>query len=588
MEPAEITENAALDQVTGVLDEPLEDEDEPQESTESVILPLVRPTKTPGKVGRKPKVQAPEPRDTAKYFPTPATRTFQDTNATTRLRVQGFIDYARHVCTDNRFAGRAYFTVYRLWPIINRLPPKKRQIDNTDKYLDSIQELYHRYGSGDYQIFMNDTKDKTSKEICRCFVKGYRNLSEDPPVLELEDLVVTDPVNASYLAWRRTKGLPIPGEDPQPKNGDEEMSREVVSELMGQNRDLMNQVITMAREDEHREPEYNNGRGVDAAAGRAVLDVVTAGAKTAIQMTQSAADKINEAQAQQANPVEMVAQVVSMVKGLQTPRDDSLLLKMLEVSESRSARFEERLAEESRARTDALETRLLQPVTAAAALTPKSFVDELEERVKVNKLMKEFAGGDEDEEEGPLSKHRNGREPWYAPFVPLAIPVGMFAINSLATMVHNLAVSKTGTGVPQAPPPMPSEALPPELRQQLSPGDPGGTRATRADGQPLSQQEQAMNQVRLFVQAIKQPILTHLNDPEASGHDFASWMINGYGMVTYRQVTGSPKAKDEITTAIQAHAPDLWDVMQRLGPVADQFLTEFIEGPPVEDDGEAV
>jgi hypothetical protein len=586
MEPVEIDENVGLDQVAATMKEATEDENEPIESTESATLPLVAPPKTLGKAGRKPKMQAPEPRDAAKYFPTPPTRTFQDTNATTRLRVQGFIDYARHVSTDNRFAGRAYFTIYRLWPVINRLPPKKRQIDNTDKYLDSVQELYHRYGSGDYQIFMNDTKDKTSKEICRCFVKGYRNLNEDPPVFDLEDLVVTDPSNASYLAWRRTKGLSIPGEDPQPRNGDEEMSKELATALLDRNDRLTDQLVTMAHEREHVDYHPGNG-GMDAAASTRVLDVMTAGAKSAIEMTQSAAKKATEVQAQQADPIDGFTRLAAAVQTLFPQQDNSALLKLIEAADARASRLEDRLAEEQRDRMASLEQRLIERATAAPAAPPKSFTEELRERVEVQKLLKELAGPEEDEEETGLSK-RSGKDPWYAPFVPLAIPVGMFAINSLATMVHNLAVSKTGTGVPQAPPPVPADGISPEMRQQLNPGDPGANARThRADGQPLSPQEEQMNQVRGFIQAIKQPIMTHLNDPEADGHDFAVWMINGYGMVTYKQVTGTPKAKDEITNAIRAHAPDLWDVMQRLGPAADQFLTEFIEGPRAEDDGEA-
>lgn len=589
------------------LPEPVPVVNEPEQAkspevAESVVVAPSAPVKR--KQGRPPKTKADPPKDEIKWFPVPPTLFFHDDKETPSHRVKSFISYWRRVATDAQYAGRPYCTVYRLWPVIDRaVLKKKKQIADTDAYLENVEDIWHRWGSGDYLFYLCDNAAPSGKKnICRCVVSGMRDLDNYPPVLETEDLVVTDPKNNSYLQWRRQKGLPVPGEDP--KQESEEVG--VVTELMQQNRELVKELTDKSRQPPAPvypypddllpvEDEEGAGQRQDARGSRAVLDMVTMAGKTAIKMTQDAAEKLSTAHSQAADPVDSFTKIAAAVQALFPKTDNAPLLAMIHAAEERALKAEERYSQEQAARLKAMEERLTERVAQNAspgAQGARSFADELRERVEVQRLMKELvsnpdANGEADDDEAPK---RSKNEPWYVGMLPWLIPAGMFMVSSVGALMHNLAVAKTGQGAPAAPPAVPPDAVPPEAREQLveaqraiggsGNGAPGGVPGQNP--QQASQEQNTMDQVKFFIAMIKQPLLTHLAAPDMDGHDFAAWMMQGFPM-QYKQIVGSQHPKDDIVGAIRQHDQELWQVIQSLGTSADQFLDEFIQGPPPED-----
>jgi len=100
-----------------------------------------------------------------------------------------------------------------------------------------------------------------------------------------------------------------------------------------------------------------------------------------------------------------------------------------------------------------------------------------------------------------------------------------------------------------------------------------------------------MNPLAIFINQIKQPLLTHLNNPQQDGIDFAVWLCGGYGQNTYAQIQAL--GREPLIQSLAAYAPDLWAVISTPNrdipggpmvptPQADAFLNEFLDADAVE------
>jgi hypothetical protein len=85
-------------------------------------------------------------------------------------------------------------------------------------------------------------------------------------------------------------------------------------------------------------------------------------------------------------------------------------------------------------------------------------------------------------------------------------------------------------------------------------------------------------------------LLTHLNNPQQDGIDFAVWLCGGYGQNTYAQIQAL--GREPLIQSLAAYAPDLWAVISTPNrdipggppvptPQADAFLNEFLDADAV-------
>ncbi len=109
--------------------------------------------------------------------------------------------------TDYPDKAAVAFYVYRLWPRIQRVKPKQKNILKAVEL--SEEELRKRFGSGTYQVmFVDSNKPRAGVEA-----KIQINDPQLDPVIELDDLDTGHPENRAYVEGLRARGLlPAEGE----------------------------------------------------------------------------------------------------------------------------------------------------------------------------------------------------------------------------------------------------------------------------------------------------------------------------------------------------------------------------------------
>jgi hypothetical protein len=115
------------------------------------------------------------------------------------------------------FPQRVWGYLYRYFPRLNR--PDPHYIDKYNEPLDNEREILQKWGTGDYEVRLYDTNFKRGNELCRCVVKFKEPYSERPPVLDPLELDVGHDSNRSYIEWRRSNNLPVPGDSANRNSG---------------------------------------------------------------------------------------------------------------------------------------------------------------------------------------------------------------------------------------------------------------------------------------------------------------------------------------------------------------------------------
>ena len=103
-----------------------------------------------------------------------------------------------------------------------------------------------RYGSGDYSIRLNDTHPKVNATVCQTWIRDLRDLDQYPPVLDIDQIVLSDPSNASYIRWRQTNNLPMPRGVDNPEDP-ESMGTAAVKEMASLVQDQNKQIIELTK-----------------------------------------------------------------------------------------------------------------------------------------------------------------------------------------------------------------------------------------------------------------------------------------------------------------------------------------------------
>lgn len=571
------------------------------------------------KVEDAKKVGAVPPKETTSVrpFPPPSTRFFSDSHVSLTHKPMSFIHYLGRIKKDPELASRLVLYVYRNWPVIDRKQggeDNNKAIDVTDTAFESLQDILHRYGTGDYTIYLKDSGQKGErKNVCSCFYSSPRELDNFPPVLDISggginDLVLDDPKNRSYLEWRRRKGLPIPGENmgaitqAQERASEEEMANNsTVETLTG----LVERLVDKNLEDRpannpppaypppmpFHDMEDEIASRSEEQGGAAAVEVLKRASEIGMGMISQAVDRATSLQTSTQDPVAQLKGLADAVSSLVPKQDNTAIMAVLEDVRRRGEKLEERLAQSEKEKFELVRGFTEKLQTAAA---PQSLEQQLNGIVSLKKTLKSIMSDDEDEDEdGEDRRGRRDKEPWYAQFLPLAIPAGMFLMNSVNTLMHNAAVAKTGQGQPEHPPAIPTEALPDAVRDQMahvqSPAGPGNPQVINHNPNPNpggpSPMDIQKQQVRMFLNAVKAPILHHLNS-DLSGHDFAEWLIGGYGSMVYEQVRSL--GPQQIRAAIAELTPDLEANLRTIPEKAESFLEEFCQGlwPEDGEDGE--
>jgi len=527
------------------------------------------------------------------------------------------------------FPDRVQCYVYRRWPIINRAVLNKTK--NIDKPLSPIrpdgwkEELLHRYGAGDYRLILSDMP--TNRMLCQAIVELPHDLAEHPPLLEKEDLVLTDPQNRSYIEFLRQRGEQFPGDTGYMSRVEGETVAEtkavvqVLAESLDKNQDRMFNMMREERdaktEKTEGEEKGEGGEGEERSTKKTVSDmsagvqVVADAAAIGNKILQRAIE--DSSKVTHADPMALVGKIMEFSKTMvpSSAGND----KMLEAMEKLYAGVSESAAR----RADLMEQVLwanmgfsiskddkgnnlvtrqqYNPIAGAAGVgaapgTPGGFMGaapaeapraptilgELENMAKIKHAL---------EDAGILPAAELAERKGWLEYMPLIMTGIQFITGSIASIMYNRAVA-SGQGQP-IPPPMPERAQVPGMEMQPSAPATGSypqPMPTSAPGpMPGSSPQGAdvnLGGMITFLRKIEQPLLNHLKQG-ASGADFADWLIMSeeQGQLIYDSIVEAGKAS--LIQLLQLHPP-VWNVATSIPQRFDAFLDEFLSPPPAEEE----
>lgn len=417
------------------------------------------------------------------------------------------------------YKDRITVYVYRMWPVINREKNSKK------KYIDKLGEpitrddMPHRYGDGDYAMFMTDG----NREICRMSMhgrEGIRNYA--PPVIDLQDLVMDDPANASYIETLRSQGI-LPRE-----KGDEEMATvAAMSEMTSGMVQMVGKVL---------ENKNSSATSEQAAASRSI-ELISATASKVVDMVR------DQAGGGGPQSIDMLDKAANIIERL-TPKESGGGLRdvmpLIQIAlEQGKASHEVQLTFLSD-RLKFTETLLLNQQQQGNG---KSLVGELRQLADLKETLQDVFGGapeQQQKEESGLVKY---------------MPYAVAGLGIISTIVYNLTVAKTGTGTP----------IKPEAPQIPAP-DPA------KENQPQPGQEDEV--YRAFLREIEAPLLSSLRNGEGGGK-FAATLIALKGEFLYQQIQKA--GKDQLVALLKMDET----LYQQLiaDPKFPQFLDQFLAGP---------
>lgn len=481
--------------------------------------------------------------------------------------------------------------VYRHWPVIDKRWEDPKAVlyirKETVAYPEPEEwrsELLHRCGSGNYKIILTD--DFLSKGIGQTVITDLRD-PEYPPVIDnLDELVMDDPANQSFLENLRQKGI-LPGQKEENDMAAGEMATaltgtidKLTTKLAERNKepqataqpasatDAAKEAITMAREVFKDGIEL--GKASITAQADAKVAAVEAQAKAADPMTSfdTLTKLISVVQSLQPKPAEATApkegttaELTSMVNSFMS-REAALQGKIMEILQAQIAGMEAR------------HTAAAAQVQAAAAPAPKQedFFANLDKLVQAkDKLQTLFGGGGGEEVE------REKKVPMWLQFAQSALAGLPTVATSLLAMSYNMAVAKTGTGAPI----LPAAPMPAADNPNPNPAIPGmGDNPTPTNDNALGGGAYAM------LKQIERPLLSHLNDPTKSGADFAAALQDFHGRIAYDAIR--ELGKDTVVALLNSYPP-IASILAQIPQRADEFIDDFLDADRIlaeEGDGE--
>lgn len=445
-----------------------------------------------------------------------------------------------------KFEERVTATIYRNWPVLDRVRNGKT------KYIDKVSramgrdDLLHNYGSGDYTIYLNDAGN-AGKTLCQAnLVDRFALRDPDhPPLVPIEDVVMDDPANGSFLENLRARGM-LPAD---PKENEDVAANDAVKTMADTIGSLTTKVI---------EGKQNNS-GTEAQATKVAFEMIKETSSMANRMLENATAKATEIAGKSNDGHAVIEQVIGLVERLQPKQaPDSGLAAILPFIQMTLEKGEHANAQILAMQADRLKFTEELIVNLKGA-KPRSILEDLEQLKALRDSFRDMFGPE------PAAK---AQDDTWAQVLPVIAPALSTALAAGANLFYNYIASKTNTP-PIPPPPVP--APPPAI----APQSPPAAAATTPESQPQPQEQDHMLSYIRFVRQIEEPLLTSLRS-DATGADFAQWMIREHGRQVFDQLRHATVSTVE--SLLQLHPP-LWSALQQ-EPRWTHFFAEFLSFDP--------
>lgn len=440
------------------------------------------------------------------------------------------------------------------------------------------QQIYERWGAGDYQIRLNDQHESIHGTVTECHIRNLRDWDKYPPVLALNTVVMADENNAPYIRWARLKGIKFPGDptdDPQQTTeGEEDMA--ALEAVLQQNKELNKTVLEMAKD---RNQPASQAAPTDAAARAQMggVETVVEASKQGMKIMGDAMARVVDSQIKDSDPTERLKQSIEIAK-LMAPApaagnggmDTALKMMEMQMTQQREqARIQLDQQEKSftrlidmqresnqvtvkmlEKRIDSLEAERAAKTAGNGEAPASSDEAVLDKYVRIRRKMKEL-----DEEDG--AGESDGGPAWLAP----ALQFGEKAITGISDSLKSLASIRAG----QPAPPTIQEVVVPQQSQQTHP-----------------QQNPENELLRTAAMQVHKPLVDAIKAGRF-GYDFGAAVVNEAGQGAYDFI--SKDGYNGIVKLLQSHPP-LWQelLLPPIGaPALEKFLAEFLDAAKVKE-----
>lgn len=492
-------------------------------------------------------------------------------------RPQTFVEYWKTLNKEQ--AQTCLVRVYRLWPVINNKqlkPEANNDIDTIpgedcffgppDEWEDS---MLHRYGSGWYQIYIN--QDRAS--ICRVVMKTRQDFANHPPKIMSGTLVEGHPDNAGYIQYLKDRG--IYKDDRQ--EADNMQQGEAINKLT-------DTVISMAnRQHVPVPPPPSNDR---------VISELVKPMMTMMEKANESAIETVKAQHSGNDPLKTLASVGSLLKDLRggdAPHDDGMKVMLQE--------------------TMATNRMLMETMLKRDTAPPKNDLKDFLENMKL--AREAFGPAEKEAGEETATKSSGGIAQSLLDAAPVVLPgiinlidrgIRVFELSRLpapqqlqqtvsqqpgpanpygngtsmqqAVQAEQSRQAAGGTGAP------PSQVQQTQTQQPIVETQPTvninpttGVAFTPDELIELEKKRQQYAQFAPFLSSMAPAIIAHLSDKDKDGVDFAQWLIDGYGRLTYEQIQAV--GPDMLLGAMQSYAP-LWQQIGGIEVRVKEFISDFM------------
>ena len=398
-------------------------------------------------------------------------------------------------------------TIYRDWPVLND-PTEEGEYKYIDKLLGSQplkndQDFIDRWGAGDYHAYINVTPlGSTRRTIMMLFVKGSHDfktyLPTDQRIDNPDNLSISDPANASYVAWLRSTGK-IKNDASVAKEKEEmaatgNVMAELVKDMAQDRRELTQKLLEKTEQDKEIPPD-------PPPSPQEVISEQLSIFKSLKELVPTS------------DPLEMVKQVIGMAQVL-TSKDSNADLKPLQ-DEISKLREESRAAEREMWNTRFAE---LQAQIRAAKETPPASNVLLPDGSNIASVI-----------EKAVAKAVDAGLPedtaWYVEPLKQLVPV---AIPALGLLLQRLMAPAP----PPAPFPMPPANF--QAGQPQTAPQPQQLPAPQPQAQPAAPQPNAEEvEINRILTAISSPVIDALASGD-EGDVFADYVREEYGASSQR------------------------------------------------------
>jgi len=492
-----------------------------------------------------------------------------------QLPPQEFFEYWRSI-PENLREDRVIVYPYRLLPKIDvfqplseedleliRLKKKPPPPKNIGKLVEPLNpehwalELAKRWGAGDYLLRLNDTHPSVKRTVCMTASEGeqpLRDWSNFPPLLNLDQVVLTEKSNQPYIRWAHLNGIYFPGEPEfqAREEGSDVANVEAVNKLT-------DTVVKLSEDRARDKPasDFSSTAGaktleVMASAATAGQKIITDAITTAQSMAATAADPLGQA----GKVIEMVQKMmpapvppsVPVASGPSAFMEAFTLFKeLLAIQNATNERMHQDMAARLKSTEDSLREMTSKAMAAANPSPSKAgqfgiLDDILSVKEKLDRLT--GTGGPD-----------NGLPAW----APFALRGAEMIINGAQNIVHNVAAMK---GIQNLAPPVPVSA---EEVEQL-PEAP----SNETTGVPEVNTEDMM--YKMYARQIHRPLVEALTAGEP-GRKLGGRIVVQAGEPVYRFLVGlGPQG----VIGLLQKAPEVWADVVRFGSRAEAFIVEFL------------